>query len=365
MKKLITVFCLFVLIGISYSQQASDYFPEQTGFVWNYRSTPLDSLNNKIDSLAFARRDTFAVVSMHQGKNANIVPTKSGPFETINLLNYDDTLFYHLDGTDGYDFFDLGPLEIVIAQLDSLEIDTTFNFVHFFKSLEDWYPTYKFASTVGIEDTLVSRDTVINTPVGAFTFRFEYLNKRLEDETLPTAIGNLDCKKFYMKWKVSVLLLPPPLPPVEVLSTENTIWIAMDYWIVQDLIPTNHIDLSFFLVDPFSIPGVKTEIESITNITEEFNNPETFYLSQNYPNPFNPDTKIKFSIPQDLKRETRDVTLKVYDVLGNEVATLVNEYKPSGIYEVEFDGKDLVSGIYFYKLQAGYFVETKKMVLLK
>jgi len=85
-----------------------------------------------------------------------------------------------------------------------------------------------------------------------------------------------------------------------------------------------------------------------------------FLLSQNYPNPFNPTTTIKYQIP-----ELSVVTLKVYDVLGNEIATLVNEEKPSGNYEVEFDGTILTSEVYFYQLRAGSFVETKKMVLMK
>jgi hypothetical protein len=88
--------------------------------------------------------------------------------------------------------------------------------------------------------------------------------------------------------------------------------------------------------------------------------PLSFNLSQNYPNPFNPSTKIKYQIP-----ELSFVTLKVYDVLGNEVAALVNEEKPVGSYELEFNATSLPSGIYFYRLQAGSFVETKKMVLLK
>ena len=86
----------------------------------------------------------------------------------------------------------------------------------------------------------------------------------------------------------------------------------------------------------------------------------SFKLEQNYPNPFNPSTKIKYSIPQ-----MSEVTLKIYDVLGNEIATLVNEEKPAGEYEVEFDGTELPSGIYFYQLTAGSSIETKKMVLLK
>ena len=104
----------------------------------------------------------------------------------------------------------------------------------------------------------------------------------------------------------------------------------------------------------------------------------TFNLEQNYPNPFNPSTKIKFSIPTVIASEAKQsqlVTLKVYDVLGNEVATLVNEEKPSGEYEVEFSAKggsasggnvySLPSGIYFYQLKAGEFIQTKKMILLK
>jgi len=98
-----------------------------------------------------------------------------------------------------------------------------------------------------------------------------------------------------------------------------------------------------------------------------------FVLYQNYPNPFNPSTKIKYSIPSVTLRQAQSdnwVTLKVYDILGNEVATLVNEYKPAGNYEVDFNshsdkGQNLSSGVYFYRLQAGSFVETKKMILLR
>ena len=85
-----------------------------------------------------------------------------------------------------------------------------------------------------------------------------------------------------------------------------------------------------------------------------------FSLGQNYPNPFNPSTTIKYSIPT-----SEFVTLKVYDVLGEEVTTLVNEDKPAGSYEVEVNTAGLSSGIYFYKLQSGSFVETKKMILMK
>ncbi|MCJ7552803.1 MAG: T9SS type A sorting domain-containing protein [Ignavibacteriaceae bacterium] len=88
--------------------------------------------------------------------------------------------------------------------------------------------------------------------------------------------------------------------------------------------------------------------------------PDSYKAFQNYPNPFNPSTRISWQSPVGSWQ-----TLKIYDVLGNEVVTLVDEYKSAGRYEVEFDASNLSSGIYFYKLRAGSFVETKKMILLK
>jgi photosystem II stability/assembly factor-like uncharacterized protein len=86
----------------------------------------------------------------------------------------------------------------------------------------------------------------------------------------------------------------------------------------------------------------------------------SYELSQNYPNPFNPSTKIKYAVPF-----ASNITLKVYDLLGNEIATLVNEEKTAGVYDVEFKGEGISSGIYFYKLTTGNYSETKKLVLLK
>jgi hypothetical protein len=88
--------------------------------------------------------------------------------------------------------------------------------------------------------------------------------------------------------------------------------------------------------------------------------PYGFKLEQNYPNPFNPATTIQFTIP-----ERKMVSLRVYNLLGQEVATLVEEEKPAGSYEVVFDASELPSGSYFYKIIAGNFVETKKMILIK
>jgi len=88
--------------------------------------------------------------------------------------------------------------------------------------------------------------------------------------------------------------------------------------------------------------------------------PKKFELSQNYPNPFNPTTRIEYSISSK-----QFVTLKVYDILGREVTTLVNEEKSAGSYEVTFNAGNLASGVYIYTIKAGAFYQTKKLILLK
>ena len=100
-------------------------------------------------------------------------------------------------------------------------------------------------------------------------------------------------------------------------------------------------------------------------VEDELMQPDDFILFQNYPNPFNPTTKIKFQIPNVASSFSLRTTLKVYDVLGNEIAVLVNEEKPSGTYEVEFDASQLPSGVYMYRLTAGNFSSSKKLLLLK
>ena len=117
--------------------------------------------------------------------------------------------------------------------------------------------------------------------------------------------------------------------------------------------------------DTIIINGTQTGVGTFCNApvaveSDSISIPDKFELSQNYPNPFNPSTIIRYQLPM-----AGHISLKVYDVLGNEVATLVNEDKPTGSYKVEFDASNLSSGIYFYKIQAENFIETKKMLLLK
>jgi len=107
--------------------------------------------------------------------------------------------------------------------------------------------------------------------------------------------------------------------------------------------------------------GIAAISEQVTGIKEADNStPKEFKLFQNFPNPFNPSTTISWQSPAGGWH-----TLKVYDVLGNEVATLIDEYKPAGIHNVKCKMNNLASGIYFYQIKAGDFIQTKKMILLK
>jgi len=161
---------------------------------------------------------------------------------------------------------------------------------------------------------------------------------------------------------------------------ETTIYRSTDYGESFDVYkeitsPTNirgiykkPVSDKLYIITAFVLYEVtSSSVIPILNISEVENEPSgivpaQFTLFQNYPNPFNPTTTIKYQIP-----EISFITIKVYDVLGNEVATLVNEEKPAGEYNVEFriDNLELSSGIFFYQLQAGNYIETKKMVLLK
>ncbi len=105
---------------------------------------------------------------------------------------------------------------------------------------------------------------------------------------------------------------------------------------------------------------------SVEDVGENY--PQEFYLEQNYPNPFNPNTKIRYTIPAGGKHNKTSqayAVLKIYNILGSEIATLVNEEKQQGVYEVSWNASNLPSGVYFYRLQVGTLAQTKKMILLR
>jgi hypothetical protein len=139
--------------------------------------------------------------------------------------------------------------------------------------------------------------------------------------------------------------IPPPKEPGNDL---------VEYWIkakissTEESLEGNHVQIG------------GTSIIQLKNSTKISNNDLQCTLGQNYPNPFNPVTTIEFTL-----KENSIVSLKVFDILGREVMTIINEMLEEGIHQVEFNGSDLKSGIYFYEMQAGNFSDVKKFILLK
>ncbi|MGB5847988.1 MAG: T9SS type A sorting domain-containing protein [Ignavibacteriaceae bacterium] len=146
------------------------------------------------------------------------------------------------------------------------------------------------------------------------------------------------------------------------LSTNNGAdWELINEGIIDTLVLAIGINDSYIFAS-----GVREGIwrrplsEIISSVQSSSELPEYFILEQNYPNPFNPTTKIRYSVPK-----SSNVVIKVFDILGNEIETLVNEEKVTGTYELTWYASNLPSGVYFYHLNAGEFINTKKMILLK
>ena len=178
----------------------------------------------------------------------------------------------------------------------------------------------------------------------------------------------------------SVTYLIPVLPNAEYRITAEVCYQTIKTELVDHIRPINNIDINSFVAMYDALPNVpfimKQEvIDIVTGIDDEVSRANKYSLEQNYPNPFNPVTSIQYTIDSlpGGKAGMQFVTLKIYDMLGNEVATLVNKEQPAGTYEVEFFADGLTSGIYFYKLTAGnpainsepVYTETKKMIILK
>jgi hypothetical protein len=175
-----------------------------------------------------------------------------------------------------------------------------------------------------------------------------------------TQLGDGTSANFIAKWNGSNLTAIDNgtndyIQSLAISASEGKLYLGGIFSVLNSTTPANHVGKLSYSSNPLAVKDVTSAA------------PANFNLAQNYPNPFNPSTNIKYTIPNVSLSgvEGSRVQLKVYDMLGNEVATLVNESKPAGTYEVEFNASNLSSGIYFYKLQSGNFVETKKMVLMK
>jgi len=352
---------LILFSSNAFSQLAQSYFPSAPGFMWTYKATPLDSLNNPINSLSYYQIDSFAVVSDYNGRSANYVLSKSGSEITVPFLPYLDTSYLFFQNNDAYKYYKLFNFGLAFGKTQNnyFGLENSYDEKEI-QAFEGWFAYYKFGQNININYQIFSKDTSITFDTLTFPIRYELKGKRLADQTITTPLGTFNCKRFLLSTMLSYL--PLPILPIPLYTMLDTTWIAPNNWIVKQITPSSVVDLSAIGFPTFTISGNMKEIipPLVTEVEEEQISPNDFYLSQNYPNPFNPSTRIQYQVSSSAL-----VTLKVYDVLGNEVATLVNEERPAGSYEVDFNTFYLSSGIYYYQLRAGDFIETKKMILMK
>lgn len=274
---------------------------------------------------------------------------RSNTFNSIFWINsWDFPTFIKNDISFLNNFVSAGNKNLFIAGQDIGWDINAENGTSNFTEAKEFYSTYlnaKFIadnsgrdSVIGVSGTMFQRDTIKLTNVNYFS----------PDAILPF---DDDTTKLIFSYKNS----PYGAGIFNTLNPENSkvIYLSFGFEQLADSSKNSTIRNSAVL---FNIPLSVKNDNSLAL-------PEEFILYQNYPNPFNPSTKIKFAIPSSISASL--VSLKIYDVLGSEITTLINDFLTSGIYEVEFDGSKLPSGIYFYRLQSDGFSSVKKFVLLK
>jgi hypothetical protein len=194
----------------------------------------------------------------------------------------------------------------------------------------------------------------------------EYVDTTIKETPVEFPNATHETTRSLIKWNKFILdstLLPTP--QTDEYSTvvglfEGAEYVATGWYRPQLNCRMRALNFDYCKVCADAIAKNIIQISGTTNITENTNIPYNFVLSQNYPNPFNPSTNIRYTLPQE-----SNVAIKVYDILGREVATLVDEHKSAGTYNIQFNASILSSGIYIYRIVASNFVQSKKMVLLK
>jgi len=361
-KSLLLLFLLVLTVNSPKFQTASDYFPSSVGSVWYSLSTMLDSLNQPVDSFKFYRADSFATKGFFYGDTSSVLVSAYSTADFIFFSPYLDSTFLTFSGSAAYDYIRFADL---VDTLSTLFFDSTFT--QQLSAFDGWYPFIDFAAAVNQENEIFSNDITVNFDTTTVNIRVKGLSERLADETLQLSTGSYNTKVFNNKISFFFLVqvLPPPIKPQEFpfFSTERTVWIAQNDWIVKDIYPSTLYDLTRIGGPVFYLPGVISERTGkpiSVSVKDNSLSVSDFSLEQNYPNPFNPSTTIKYQLPIN-----GNVKLIIYDMLGQKVKTLVNGFKQKGKYEVQFDANGLSSGIYIYKISANEFTASRKMMLIK
>ncbi|UCC79566.1 MAG: T9SS type A sorting domain-containing protein [Candidatus Zixiibacteriota bacterium] len=231
----------------------------------------------------------------------------------------------------------------------------------------------------GLGDTISVPINLINTfPVGGYIFRITYDTVAFEAISVDTTSRSscFDYNLFNVDEPGVIRFLATTFNPENNTIPPGSGYISIVNLYLKDTAPGGYHDIRFenedstsydnqlsnaagdTLIIPVLVDGAVYVVQ--TGIDTDPAIPGKFELSQNYPNPFNAQTTIRFVLPK-----SQDIELTVYDLLGRRIEVLINEYWEAGVHTITFDASSLSSGVYFYRLQAGDAVETKRMVLLK
>ncbi len=410
------------------AQNAASYLPAVPGNVWKYQNVVLDSLGNPVQGSEFESVDSISAIREFKEKETVFFETKVGGFVTdtsyFAMENSDVLSFLQLSGLpDSLITFEIpewitlfrfnvpnnttwqifrydtlivinntptnirivvegrkiGNENITVPAGNFNAMKTTisvrvgtvvFNIffpiltipVHFYTALDTWIVKYEQPP---VNSSNIFFDLTLPGMLQELTEFVPWENSPPVFVTTPDTVAYVDSLYFY---QVEITDVDLSLGDTVIVNlVEAPEWLQFDEEaLILSGSPTD-IDTgkAIVIIEAIDLFGGTTvqefniEVMKITGIDNDLIVSE-FILYQNYPNPFNPTTVISYQLPA-----FSNVTLKVYDILGNEVATLINEPKEAGFYEVELDASALSSGVYFYILRTNEFISSKKMVLLK
>ena len=341
-----------VCLSFAAAQNAGDYFPSKLSNTWNYQRFTLDTLQHPITSSKTVVSDSLGATEPVNDTTAFLLLSGGKPPF--------DTTFVNVQNSTISEFVTGYPRITSMLPVDSLGLSFVWDYLN-------WYPYMNFASTPGVIDTLLYlKNKTVTFQGHPLTLVIYVTTTRLPDTSITVPAGIFVTTPFQIALNVNVPKSIPPFPiEVPLFKLADTMFVAKSTWLVKEIQPSTYYPLNndpSYQVATTQLPGFVRVLESasITSVPIRQNTPREFTLEQNFPNPFNPTTDLRFSIA-----DSRFVSLKVYDVLGQEVATLVNNTLPAGSYDITFNARFLSSGVYFYRLSAGGTVQTKKMILQK
>ncbi|HTR82821.1 MAG TPA: T9SS type A sorting domain-containing protein [Bacteroidota bacterium] len=342
---------LFTFSTISLSQDAGLFFPSSRGNAWTYLHYPLDSLQVRQSGLASTETDSLIASASVGGQPASILRNSASAESTI----------VHVQGSTIFEYATGYPRITSLLQVDSLGLSFVWDYLA-------WYPYMDLSSAPGMADSVlyIKNQTVMfqGHPLSLVIY---VTSTKGNDTTITVPAGSFTATPFSIVLHVNIPKSQPPIGHFEVplFTLVDSLFIANGKWLVREVQPSTYYPLNndpSYNVATTQLPGFERVLQSaaITSVRQQPNIVRTFALEQNFPNPFNPTTNLRFTIVN-----FQFVQLRVFDVLGRQVAELVNKELSPGTYTYPFGEPALPSGIYFYRLTAGMESQTKKMILLK